>query len=248
MGTEPSKKVNRQLLLLVCTTIMAACGVFVACQQPPAAAPQAKPRQPAINLDEYVNPPKVFPYDLKSAGKEMIGKTVWVRTGYNLPYYTYDPATRTAGLSHSSGMLPPLEKLVIKDVFLQRAPVAIAPGQVTIVQKQVLAAVHRERQAGMSAVSVGVNTGEDFKFTANDIFYFADPHELYKHWPAEVWAAIDKHEARQGMNELQAEMALGTKATYFAGDYGNRTIDYSGTGKPIRIKFEKNHAVSIIQR
>lgn len=160
----------------------------------------------------------------------------------------YDASARTAELGHKAGVLPPLDKLEIKDVILQRAPVTVAPGQIAIIQKQVLVVVKRQRDGGLYAVPVGMNTGEDFKFNANDVLYFADPHELYKHWPAEMWTAIDKHEARQSMSELQAEMALGSKATYFAGDFGNRNIEYSGSGKTIKIKFEKNHATQITEK
>ena len=207
-----------------------------------AAAP-ANTYQPVV--DDYVTSPKVFPYDLKSATKEMVGKTVWVRQGNVLPYYRYNAGS--ADLAHQAGVLPPLEQLVIKDVVLQRAPTALAPGQVAIVQKKVLAIFDRPGQSGNFAVAVGTNINDNFEFTANDNFFFADPHELYKHWPADVWTAIDQRQARKGMNELQVGFALGAVAGATSGDYGNRMLQYHSGGSVINVTFENNRAVAIVE-
>src|SRR5947209_14560485 len=81
-----------------------------------------RPQQPTssykITSDDYVTVPKVFPYDARSAAKELAGKTVWVRTGNQLPYYPYIAARRSADFSHQSGLLGPLEKLEMKDAIL----------------------------------------------------------------------------------------------------------------------------------
>jgi len=50
------------------------------------------------------------------------------------------------------------------------------------------------------------------------MFFFEDPHQLYKHWPAETWSAIDQHQAKQGMSELQAAFALGANISSGEGD------------------------------
>src|SRR5437762_3507784 len=73
-----------------------------------------------ITIDDYIHLPKVFPYDLKSANKELSGKIVWVRAGNQLPYYSYSSATRQARLVSKPGLLlAPLEKIEIKDFVLQ---------------------------------------------------------------------------------------------------------------------------------
>jgi hypothetical protein len=195
--------------------------------------------------DDYVRPPKIYPYDLESAKKELVGKTVWVRTGNIRPYYHFNLATRTADLAHEVGVLPPLEKLEIKDVILQRAPVAPVPGQVVVVSKKVLAVFQKSNDPGSFAVSVGTNTGDDYNFTANDAFFFADPHDLYKHWPADVWAAIDQHQAKKGMNELQVSLALGQVIGASSGDYGNRWLQYTDDGKLVKVTFAKNQVTDI---
>ncbi len=51
--------------------------------------------------------------------------------------------------------------------------------------------------------------GSDFECYSDNIFFIEDPRELYKHWPADVWKAVDEHRVLPGMNELQASFALG---------------------------------------
>ncbi len=122
----------------------------------------------------------------------------------------YDAAAHSVNFKKQVGLLPPLAKLQIKDVVVQRQPVAVKVGQVAVVQKEVMAVFEKAGEPGTFAASFGTNTGDDYTFTANDMFFFDDPHELYKHWPPDVWSAIDQHEAKQGMSELQASFALGS--------------------------------------
>jgi hypothetical protein len=202
----------------------------------------------STNMDDYVTLPKIHPYDLKSAAKELVGKTIWVRAGNAIHYYPFSAATHTADLKHEKGLLPPLAKLQIKDVVLQKAPSGpLAEGQVSVVQKQALAAFRMGDEPGTYAVPIGSSTGDDFNFTANDLFFFADPHELYKHWPPETWQAIDNHQAKQGMNEIQVAMALGTVATG-SGEYGNRTLQFDNNGHPVTVTFANNKATSVTEQ
>lgn len=216
--------------------------VFYERRQP---LPAEKKETYSTNLDDYVTLPKVYPFDLNSAKKELVGKTVWVRAGNVIPYYRYDKTAHAADLGHRAGLLPPLEKLQIVDVILQKTPTSLAAGQVAVVQKQFLAVLAKAGEQGSSAAPIGTAIGDDFRFTANDVFFFADPHELYKHWPPEVWKAIDQRQAKPGMSELQAGFALGTAGSVSTGDYGNRSIEYSNNGNSVKVTFEKNRAVSV---
>jgi len=116
-----------------------------------------------------------------------------------------------------------------------------------VVQKQIMAVFEKAGEPGTFAASFGTNTGDDYAFNANDIFFFEDPHELYKHWPADIWSAVDQHQAKQGMSELQASFALGSNMSADGGDYGNRTIEFANAGKPVTVTFEKNKATTITQ-
>jgi hypothetical protein len=199
----------------------------------------------STNQDDYVTTHKIVPYNVESAKKEMVGKPAWVKTGTEEPYYRYDATTHSVNFGHKVGVLPTLAKLQVKDVILQRQPVALKPGEVAVVHKQIMAVFEKDGEPGLYAASIGTNTGDDFTFTANDLLFFDDPHELYKHWPPEIWSAIDKHEAKEGMSELQASFALGGAGGSDSDKVGNRTIEFTNGGKPVTVTFEKNKAVKI---
>jgi len=222
--------------------------VVIFYQRHEANKPAEKKTTYSSNMDDYVTLPKIHPYDLKSAQKELDGKTIWVRAWNAVHYYPFSAATHTADLKHEKGLLPPLAKLQVKDVVLQKIPAgALAEGQVSVVQKQALAVFQMGDEPGIYAVPIGTSTGDDFNFTGNDLFFFADPHELYKHWPPDIWQAIDNHQAKQGMNEIQVSMALGTVATG-AGDYGNRTLQFDNNGHPVNVTFANNKATSVTEQ
>ena len=77
------------------------------------------------------------------------------------------------------------------------------------------------------------------------MFFIEDPHELYKHWPAEVWQKIDAHEVQAGMSELQASFAIGMGMPEGSGDYGARTLHYPNGGKADGDDFQNDKAVEI---
>jgi hypothetical protein len=195
----------------------------------------------STNWDDYVRPHKVYAYDLKSAKQELTGKTVWVRAGNAVYYFRY-----AGGPGQKMGVLAPLENLEIGDVVLHKSSAAPRPGQIVVVQQDVMAVFRRAGETGTYAVAIGTSIGGNYQFSVNEVFFIDDPHELYKHWPADVWTAIDRHEARPGMSELQAGFALGVSATAGAGDYGNRTVEYTNAGKPVTVTFSANKAVTVV--
>ena len=200
------------------------------------------------NMDDYVTPHKIFPYNVDSVKKELVGKPIWVKTGNVLPYYPYDAAANSVNFKRQAGLLPPVAKLQVKDVVLARDAAAPKVGEVTVVQKKIMAVFEKAGEPGMFAAAIGSNTSDDYTFTVNDNFFFEDPHQLYKHWPADVWSAIDQHRAKQGMSELQASFALGTNMSASEGEYGNRTIEFANAGKPVTVTFEKNKATTVTQK
>jgi hypothetical protein len=189
----------------------------------------------ALKADYYVTPKKLHPYDLKSA-RELTRQPVWVRVGYYHTYYPYDVARRKAEFGHEAGTLRPLQKLSIQDVVTDAAPQA--PGI-----KQVLA---RFALDGKNyAVPIGSDQGGDFKIYSDDIFFIEDPHELYKHWPADVWKAIDNHEVLPGMSELQTSFAIGGGMLEGSSTSFSRTLHYANGGKPLTITYRNDKAVEI---
>lgn len=210
----------------------------------------AKKAEPTYssNQDDYVTTKKIVPYNVESAKKEMAGKPAWVKSGNQVPYYRYDAAAHSVNFSRQVGLLPPLAKLQVDDVVLQRKPAAAPkPGEVAVVQKQIMAVFEKPGEPGKYAVSIGVNTSDDYTFNVNELLFFDDPHELYKHWPPDLWSAIDQHQAKPGMSELQVSFALGATGSSDSDKYGDRTIEFDNAGKPVTVTFEKNKAVKVTE-
>jgi hypothetical protein len=197
---------------------------------------QTKKREsPALNPDYYVTPKKLYPYDLKSA-RQLTKQPVWVKVGYAYFYYPYDAATHRANFSHEAGKLTPLQRLEIKNIISDVSPGARG-------ERQVMAVF--DEAGKQDAVSIGNEKNGEYKFYSNDMLFIEDPHQLYKHWPADVWQAIDQHQVKQGMSELQVDFAIGVGLLQPGSDSIDRTLDYPNGGKPLRISFHSGKAVEI---
>ena len=196
---------------------------------------QAKKQAPTLDPDYYVSPKKLYPYDLKSA-RQLTEQPVWVRVGYAYTYYPYDPVRHRVDFSHEAGKLLPIEKLRIKDVISENTPQS--PGE-----PQVMAVFEKDAKA--YAFSIGSRKGTEYKFYSDDMLFIQDPHELYKHWPADIWDAIDKHQPKPGMNELQADFAIGLGIPESSGEPGNRTVNYPNGGNALSITYHNDKAVEI---
>jgi len=236
MALDADTRQKLQIVLLLGIVIAGGRAAYVVYERHDALKEDSKPKVEArLKADYYVTPRKLHAYDLKSA-KELTQQPVWVKVGYSNTYYPYNPATHKADFAHEAGTLAPLEKLEITDVVTDATPR-------TPDTKQIMAVF---RMAGENyAVPVGAEKEGDFKFYASDVFFIEDPRQLYKHWPAEVWKAIDEHRVEKGMSELQAGFAVGMGIPQASGDYGSRTLQYANAGKPVTVTFENDKAVDI---
>ncbi len=194
----------------------------------------AEPKKIEIRLDPdyYVTPKKLHPQDLKDA-KELTQQPVWIREGYRFAYYPYSGRT---DFQHLTGTLGPIEKLEIKDVVVDPAPQSGG-------DKQVVAVF--EKDGKRYALPIGLAKNGDYKFYSDDILFVQDPHELYKHWPAEVWKLIDAHQVKAGMNDLQASFAIGMGAPEGTGMSNPRIVDYPNNGHPTRVTYTNGRATDI---
>ncbi len=223
-----------QIVLFVAIALVAARTGYVLYQRHVVNSKPAA-QAPPLNPDYYVTPKKLYPYDLKSA-KQLTQQPVWVKVGYSIVFYAYNPASHRVDFSHDAGQLLPIQKLNIKDVVTAVAP--SAPGE-----RQIMATFEQDGKS--YAFSIGSLKDGNYQFYSDDMLFIQDPHELYKHWPADVWAAIDRHEVKPGMNELQADFAIGLGVLEGSGDSDVRTLDYPNGGKPVSITFRNGKAAEV---
>jgi len=187
------------------------------------------------NPDYYVSPKKLYPYDLKSA-KQLTQQPVWVKEGYRYTYYPYDAARKRVDFAHEAGLLLPIERLEVKDVVTGTPPSAGS--------KRQMMAVFQE--GGKSyAVPIGFETEDEYKIYSDEMFYIEDPHQLYKHWSADLWQAVDQHEVKPGMNELQADFAVGMGVPDSGGDSDEKTVRYANGGKPLVVTYRQGKATDV---
>lgn len=234
MEADAKKKI--QLVLLIAIVIAGVRTGYILYERKVEMRQEAQPQQaPPLNPDYYVTPKKLYPYDLKSA-MQLTKQPVWVKVGYSIARYPYNAASHKSDFDHQKGTLGPLEKLNIKNVVLDTPPKSQG-------QRQVMAVFEQDGQ--MYSFPIGVVEDGSYHFYSDDMLFIQDPHELYKHWPADVWAAIDQHQVKPGMSELEADFAIGLGIPEESGDSSEKTIDYANDGKPLTITYHNDKATEI---
>ena len=82
---------------------------------------------------------------------------------------------------------------------------------------------------------------------ADQIFFYEDPRQLYGFWPQEIWQAIRDHEVKPGMNEIQADFAVGMGIPQPEGsDPDEKVVKYPNGGHPLTVTYRKGRAVKIV--
>lgn len=202
--------------------------------------------QPVLTDDQAVFLRKERP-DSIADEKKLIGTTIWVSAGGQMEYYK--DADKHADYAHPVGMLLGAEPLLVKDVFEQKAPAnSRAVFRIAAGQRQVLLAFTMPKSDDpkqLYAVPVGNFDEGQYNLLTDEIFFYDDPHVLYKHWGPEMWAHVDKHEPALGMSENEAMMALGQTITPHGDNVGDRSVTFDNSGKPVTIDFEHNKATKI---
>jgi len=187
------------------------------------------------NPDYYVSPKKLYPYDLKTA-KQLTQQPVWVKEGYRYAYYPFVSGNKHVDFEHDAGTLGPIEKLSIKDVVTGSNRVQGQPTQVVAVF---------EKDGKSYAVPIGYEANGEYKIYSDEMFFIEDPHELYKHWPTDVWEAVERHEVKSGMNEMQADFAIGMGVPDGGDTSYEKTVRYPNGGKPVVVVYHDGKAAEI---
>ncbi len=174
--------------------------------------------------------------------KDLFGTTLWVSAGGQLEYYPL--AGKTVQYGKSAGTLLGAQELKVKRAVEQVAPKA-ATFRIPGGDRQVLLVFTLAGDAKEYGVPVGYRQAGQYTFYTDEIFFYDDPHELYKHWGPEVWKAVDSHQVILGMNERMVELSLGQVSKSTSKDYGNRMVVFANMGKPQAVTFVKNKATAV---
>jgi hypothetical protein len=237
MSPEASQRIQIALALAITVAgIRAGYYLYERHEDNVAAEKQAQIKSAGYaNADYYVTPKKLYPYDLKSA-RQLTQQPVWVKEGYRYTYFPYDGSSKRTDFGHDAGLLLPIERLEIKDVVT-----GLPPGAGS--QRQVLAVF--EKEGKNFAVPIGFETEGQYKIYSDEMFYIEDPHELYKHWSAEVWRTIEQHQVKPGMNELQADFAIGMGVPDAGASSEEKTVRYPNGGKPLVVVYQGGKAEEV---
>jgi hypothetical protein len=194
------------------------------------------PEREVIADDDLVFLKKKRPDSLKDM-KELDGSTVWVSAGGQLDFYPY--AGHAVQYGKSAGTLLGAEPLNVKQAVEQVAPKS-ATFRIPGGDKQVLLVFTKPNDTKQYAMPVGYKQDGQYTFYTDEILFYDDPHELYKHWGPEIWKAVDAHQVILGMNERQVELSLGQVSKSTSTDYGNRMVVFANLGHPMAVTFVKN--------
>jgi hypothetical protein len=174
--------------------------------------------------------------------KDLKGRTLWISAGDQMVYYPY---AGHIDFAHPQGMLMGAEKIEAKDAIEEKAK-PDPQNRIPLGDKQVFVIFTKSDGPKEYAVPVGFKQGGDYTFSADDIFYYEDPHKLFNYWSPAVWQAIDAHKAIVGMSERQVQTALGQTVNYPADSkIGDRTVTFNNYGHPIDVTFVGDKATTV---
>lgn len=173
---------------------------------------------------------------------ELQGKSVWMKNGYSMPYYPW--VGGHVEFSKPAGLIPADQRLDVKKIIKTAVPSNVSDN-IQHGTRQAMAVFALPGGTAQFATPIGSMEGNQEAYFTDLLFYYDDPHTIYSHWPKDTWAAIDAHQVKPGMNELQVRTAIGMKAQYQGQKEGDRTATYDVNGKHYTITFANNHATNI---
>ena len=209
-------------------------------RQNPGVAGHAQPEQ-HLSADDVAVVRMEFPQHFEDV-KELEGKSVWMKNGYSMPYYPY--AGGRVDFAKPAGLIPAAQRLDVKKAIKAAAPAAVRDN-IEHGDRQVMIVFTLPDGKEQFATPVGFLEGPSEHFFCDLLFYYDDPHTIYSNWPKDTWTAIDAHQVKPGMSELQSRMAIGMKAHPDGQVEGSRTVDYDVNGKHTVVTYRGNHATAI---
>ncbi len=174
--------------------------------------------------------------------KELEGKSVWMKNGYSMPYFPYQGGKVQFG--KQAGLIPADQRLDVKKAIKAAVPASVRDN-IEHGTQQAMVVFTLPGGKDEFATPVGTLEGNEEHYFCDLLFYYDDPHSIYSNWPKDTWAAIDAHQVKPGMSELQTRMAIGMKAHPDGQTEGERTVDYDVNGKHTVVTYRGNHATKV---
>ena len=173
--------------------------------------PPKKRASKQLQQDYLVRLPRFHIPDFEGA-RQLVGKPIWVKKGYQLPYYPVGGRRKSAGGGGAKRLLP-LEKLVVKDVVEQPAPGGAG-------NREVLALFEKEGAAMGTVIGTFDGQRQLYRMVLDHFFYSKDPRELYPHWSENTWRLVENRKLEPDMTFAQVALSIGdgTLVTRRAGD------------------------------
>lgn len=164
-----------------------------------------------IQPDYLVSLPRFYVSDFEEA-KRLVGKSLWVKKGFQLAYHPVVPG-RSSSRESGGQQLLPLEKLIVKDVVEQPTPGRSGYREVLVLF---------DKEGVEMGVVVGRFNGQRalYQMYLDHFFYAKNPREIYEHWNESTWKLIGSHQLELGMTFAQVALSIGDGAlvTREAGD------------------------------
>ena len=173
---------------------------------------------------------------------ELQGKSVWMKNGNSMPYYPYTGGH--AAFAKPAGLIPPNRRLEIKKIVKIAVPASVSDS-VEHGSRQAMAVFTLPDGKDQFVTPIGYLESSEEHYYTDLLFYYDDPHTIYNNWPKDTWAAIDAHQVKPGMTELQTRMAIGMKEHPDGETEGDRTVDYDVNGKHTTVTYQNKHATAI---
>lgn len=194
-----------------------------------------------VNRDDLAEVRQLMPTTFKDVEK-LAGTSVWMKNGNVMPYFIVT-GTRI-DFARRAGLIPPTQRLDVKKVIKAAVPAGVDDGM-SHGARQAFAVFALPGSTQLYATVIGAIDGAEEQYFTDLLFFYDDPHTIYSDWPKDTWAAIDAHQAKPGMNELQARLALGQKLKAGEGSEGNRTITYDAGGRQWTVTFVNDRATTV---
>jgi len=235
---------NWQKALIVTSITLTIGGIYLLVvfeqRRNPGIAPQTNPEQ-NLTPDDVAVVRMMFPTSFDDALK-LQNTSVWMKNGYTMPYFPYE-GDRIL-FAKSAGVIPSAQRLDIKKVIKAVAPAQVDDG-ISHGSRQVFAVFALPGGASLYATAIGAIDGAQEEYFDDILFFYDDPHTIYSHWPKDVWAAVDAHQVKPGMSELETRLSIGEKMHPDGETEGDRTVTYDQNGKHYTITYVKNRATAI---